>query len=91
MVPGRVSGWGTGIAPSQPPQSHYPGYTPPHRSGSVSLPHGAYSGRNMVVGLISVDQLTLRLLFSGFRGITEVYNLLRIGRISNQLYIPGTE
>ena len=45
----------------------------------------------MVVGLISVDQLTLVVLFSGSRGMTEVYNLLITGRINNHLYIPGNE
>ena len=34
---------------------------------------------NMVVGLKSVEQLTLAAVFSGLRGITEVYNLFKIG------------
>ena len=45
----------------------------------------------MVVGLRSVAQLTLVGLFSGFGTMTEVYNLMRIGRISNHLVIPGNK
>ena len=45
----------------------------------------------MVVGLKSVDQVSLYLLFSGFQGITEVYNLMEIGRINNHYDIPGTK
>ena len=53
---------------------------------------GMQSARlNMVVGLISVHQLTLSAHFSGSQGITEVYNLLRIGRITNHSFIPGTK
>ena len=45
----------------------------------------------MVVGLKSVEQLSLSDRFSGFQGITEVYNLVDIGRINNHFVIPGTE
>ena len=45
----------------------------------------------MVVGLISVDQLTLGTEISGFHGMTEVYNLLKIGRINDHSLIPGTK
>ena len=45
----------------------------------------------MVVGLISVDQLSLVPHFSGFPGMTEVYNLVKIGRINNHSYIPGNK
>ena len=45
----------------------------------------------MVVGLRSVDQLTLSYEISGSRGMTEVYNLLRIGRIINHYCIPGNK
>ena len=54
-----------------------------------AVPHGQYPESNMVVGLISVGQLTWRSLFSGFWTITEVYNLTKIGRISNHSSIPG--
>ena len=73
---------------------HYPGYTPPpphargvHCRGCT----GMYGGLNTVVGLKSVVQLSLYVLFSGSRGITEVYNLIYIGRINNHFVIPGTE
>ena len=45
----------------------------------------------MAVGLKSVGQLSLSLVFSGFLGMTEVYNLVRIGRINNHSSIPGNE
>ena len=45
----------------------------------------------MVVGLNTVGQLSLSAHFSGFQVITEVYNLLRIDRINNHLYIPGNK
>ena len=38
---------------------------------------------NMAVGLKSVEQLSLCVHFSGSEGMTEVYNLLKIGRINN--------
>ena len=37
----------------------------------------------MAVGLKSVAQLSLDALISESRGMTEVYNLVRIGKISN--------
>ena len=83
-----------GIAPSQhPPGTHpvpHPGYTP---CTTVTAVHGLgmLSRRgNMVVGLISVHQLTLVVHFSGFQVMTEVYNLSKIGRINNHNDIPGT-
>ena len=77
-----------------PPGYHYPGYTPPPPSGHGqpgTLPHGSYSGHNMVVGLKSVAQLTLEVLISGFRGITEGYNLATVGRINNHFVILGNK
>ena len=83
---------GTGIAPPRYP----PGPTPPrvHPSGTGCTPgptsvlYPEYEG---AVGLISVDQLTLSLGFSGFQGMTEVYNLFKIGRINNHYDIRGFE
>ena len=43
----------------------------------------------MVVGLKSVDQLPLYLYFSGFQGITEVYNLALAGNPNDHNLIPG--
>ena len=45
----------------------------------------------MVVGLISVGQLSLSAEISGFSGMTEVYNLVEIDRSSNHSFIPGNE
>ena len=45
----------------------------------------------MVVGLRSVDQLSLDEHFSDIRGMTEVYNLSKLGRIINHYHIPGTK
>ena len=59
--------------------------------GMVQLPHGYYGGVNMVVGLISVMQLSLSVEFSGFQGITEVYNLANAGNPDDHKYIPGNE
>ena len=70
---------GTGIALPAHPHIPHPGYTLP---ATPYMPYVAPAGaghQNMVVGLISVDQLSLYALFSGLRGITEVYNLMRIG------------
>ena len=45
----------------------------------------------MVVGLISVEQLSLSARISETRGITEVYNLVRIGKKDNHYHIPGND
>ena len=79
--------------PAHPVYPH-PGYTPPLRTltpGLVTVPRAVYSGQLMAVGLISVGQLSLYTLFSGFRTMTEVYNLVEIHRINNHLSIPGTK
>ena len=89
--PGRMAGLGTGIAlppahPATPPRVHPPPtpYMPyVARAGSREVKHA--------VGLKSVDQLSLYVQISGFKGMTEVYNLFKIGRINNHLYIPGFE
>ena len=44
-----------------------------------------------VVGLISVAQLTLDARISGFRGITEVYNLVKARDPNDHYVIPGTK
>ena len=86
---------GTGIAlqPTLPAthRPHHPGYTPPPpcmASRRVAAPwHQSY----MAVGLISVGQLTLDGHISGFGTMTEVYNLIKIGRINNHSFIPQTK
>ena len=45
----------------------------------------------MAVGLISVGQLSLDSRFSVFGTITEVYNLVEIGKLINHLHIPGND
>ena len=57
----------------------------------AAVPRGQHPENNMVVGLISVDQLSLGTQISGSQGITESYNLVGIGRIINHLDIPGTK
>ena len=84
-------GLGTGIAlpgthPHPPPRVH-----PPAPTATTQVFTGTYRGLKLVVGLISVEQLTLSARISGFQGITEVYNLVRIHRISNHSFIPGTK
>ena len=71
---------GTRYSPSTThPATHTPG-TPPWHGSLVSMaPHGHVPDLNMVVGLKSVRQLTLYVLFSGFPGMTEVYNLTVAG------------
>ena len=74
------------IHPSPLPRVHPSHHGPLH----AVLDHGAREP-NKAVGLISVDQLSLDVLISGFRGMTEVYNLIEIGRIINHYVIPGNE
>ena len=50
-----------------------------------------FSGHKVVVGLISVGQLSLDAGFSVSRTMTEVYNLVEIGKLTNHLHIPGNE
>ena len=91
MGSGRLGGWGTGIAlPATHPVSHTPGTPLPHPGTSTSARRQSRRAK-VAVGLKSVDQLTLSVHFSGFLGMTEVYNLLKIGRINNHFFIPGTD
>ena len=57
----------------------------------VTVLHVLAARKNMAVGLISVDQLSLCGHFSGFLGMTEVYNLSLVGRINNHFLILGNE
>ena len=82
---------GTGIAlPSTHPIPTTRVHPPPTRL-PVRTMKGVPRGLNMVVGLKSVEQLTLVAHFSGFQGITEVYNLRIAGNPNNHKLIPGTE
>ena len=71
--------------------SHTPG-TPPH-AGHRYHGHraGPYLRLKDAVGLKSVRQLTLDARISGFRGITEVYNLVIVGNPNDHKHIPSTE
>ena len=80
--------------PPVPTQYPYPGYTLPCRTvmpGLVTVPHGHVPEVNSVVGLKSVGQLSLCAVFSGFWNMTEVYNLVEVGRINNHYLIPGNK
>ena len=77
--------------PPPPTHPHYPGYTSsPHAASGYTAARSS-RGVNMVVGLYSVEQLSLSVHFSGLLGITEVYNLGLAGRIINHFHIPGTK
>ena len=77
--------------PPDPPSSHTPGTPPPTPCtpgyAAALLAHRS----NMVVGLRSVDQLTLVAHISRSGTITEVYNLSVAGRNNNHLSIPGNK
>ena len=45
----------------------------------------------MVVGLRSVEQLSLCAQISDSRGITEVYNVVELGNPNDHNVIPGNE
>ena len=69
--------------PPDPPVLPLPRvHPPPSRQYSVASTV-QYRGLNSVVGLRSVDQLSLDGQISGFRGMTEVYNLIVAGIINN--------
>ena len=78
---GSWDGWvGRRVVPS----GTHPSPAPPrvHPSPTAPVPGtapGVASVLNVVVGLISVAQLTLGAVFSDIRVMTEVYNLVRIG------------
>ena len=91
MGPGGYLRVGTGIAPLRTHPVPHPGYTPPHATRQQCTREQLVHGRNMVVGLISVEQLSLDGQISGFRGITEVYNLVGIRKLINHFRIPGFE
>ena len=77
--------------PPDPPSSHPTPGTPPPHWYTVCMKRVLYTDWNMVVGLKSVAQLTLGSQISGFGGMTEVYNLVRIDRNNNHLFIPGND
>ena len=73
-----------------PPRYHTPGTPPLPHPGTPWHGHSARvqsAELNMAVGLRSVAQLSLYTQISGFQELTEVHNLIRIGRINNHLFI----
>ena len=72
--------------PTSPPRVH-PSLP---RTHADTLP-GYTRGLKVVVGLKSVGQLSLVAHISDIGTMTEVYNLVEIGRIINHSVIPGTE
>ena len=80
--------------PRYPPSTPLPRVHPSPTERALPAWSGRTGGAgqtNTCRGLISVDQLSLRLDFSGFQGITEVYNLVVAGNPNDHLYIPGKE
>ena len=63
--------------PRTPPGIPTPG-TPLHPRYTQHVNAGYSTAKNEGVGLISVEQLTLSAQIEQLRGMTEVYNLLRI-------------
>ena len=91
MGPGTVGVLGTGIAPLRPTHLPTTPGTPP-----LPAPHPGTTVAPAVVseaavGLISVDQLTLSAEISGFRGITEGYNVVIAGNPNDHKLFPGTK
>ena len=76
--------------PVSPPRVH-PSPTPHAASALYRCRTGQCPRLNKAVGLKSVDQLTLSTEISGFRGITEVYNLSVAGNPNDHFLIPGKE
>ena len=77
-----------------PPRPHHPGYTSPTASWPAARPAcctRTAARLKQAVGLKSVDQLTLSTKISGFRGMTEVYNLRVAGNPNNHFLITGTD
>ena len=72
--------------PGTPPRVH-----PPPTGTRAATRSRRLQRTKLVVGLISVGQLTLSTVFSVSRTITEVYNLVRIDIFINHSFIPGNK
>ena len=70
---------GTGIAPLPTTQLPTTPGTPLPPQYMPYVARAVSQTQNSAVGLISVDQLSLVSRFSGFLGMTEVYNLSDVG------------
>ena len=91
MGSGRVLGGYRYSHPPGPPRPHHPGYTLPHYPYMPYVARAVSQRVNIVVGLISVDQLTLVDHIPRFGTMTEVYNVAVAGRNNNHFTIPGTK
>ena len=84
--------WGVpGIAPSRHPSPPHPGYTSPYPHSALATGAPRTRGTKEAVGLKSVGQLSLSAQISRFRGITEVYNLVKVRDPNDHKCIPGNE
>ena len=98
MGPG-VAGLGTRYStlqypPSYPPPAAPPRVHPRYRTPEHQVRYGVRcvaGGVNSAVGLKSVAQLSLDDHFSGFRDMTEGYNLVYAGNPNDHKYIPGND
>ena len=84
-------GLGTGIAPPATHPATAPRVHPRTELPSTRQRTTVPRGLKLVVGLKSVDQLTLGLLFSDIRGMTEVYNLVIAEDPNDHKCIPGID
>ena len=91
MGPWDGTVWVPGIALPAHPHPPTPGTPSRYCHDAHASWDGGARGLNVVVGLRSVDQLTLSMHFSGFRGITEVYNLCIARNPDDHKHIPGTK
>ena len=91
MGPGTGWVWYRYSHPATHPSPHYPGYTPPGTMLHATATGTAAAQPKEAVGLKSVAQLSLSARISGFLGMTEVYNLVKVGRINNHFVISQNE
>ena len=80
-----------GIAPSRPTLIPTTPGTPSPASSTATRVHGDSRGLEDAVGLKSVAQLSLGTHFSGFKGMTEVYNLVELEDPNDHNVIPGNK
>ena len=89
---GSVGGWvGTRYSPPTDHRPPIPRVHLPTRHAALATAAPRHVSVECGVGLKSVGQLSLSVRFSRSRGITEGYNLVYIGRISNHYVIPGNK
>ena len=87
----EATGWVPGIAPSRPTPATPPRVHLPLPVLMHAVTQRSAASYKVVVGLRSVDQLTLRARFSDILGITEGYNLAIAGNPNDHFLIPSTK